>query len=294
MQTVAEKWWFEFPSGTDPEIWCYTDELSYDRGDDVHFHVHTTAKTYSVVIYRDGAELLEVHRSDGHRGVIQSTAADCSEQGCNWPPSLSVLVGEDWPSGGYVAHLTATFNGRTLTHEHWFAVRPQTPDPSAVLLVAATSTWIAYNAWGGSSHYEGVYGPRGNSPSPRLSTQRPWGKGTAWLPQGSPRETHNYPIPIGWVPRYSGEEWALGAGFPKYTQSAGWAMYEAHFVRWCERQGYRVDIITQHDLHQEPSLLDGYRCVALAGHDEYWSWEMRDALDAFVEAGGRVAREAGD
>jgi hypothetical protein len=34
--------------------------------------------------------------------------------------------------------------------------------------------------------------------------------------------------------------------------------------------------------------------VVFAGHDEYWSWEMRDAVDAYVEAGGRVARFAGN
>ena len=30
------------------------------------------------------------------------------------------------------------------------------------------------------------------------------------------------------------------------------------------------------------------------GHDEYWTWEMRDAVDAYVERGGRVARFAGN
>jgi hypothetical protein len=292
MRKAIEKWWFDFPSGTEAEIWCYTDRFSYAPGEDVSFHVHTTAARYSIAIYRDGAELREMHRSAGLSGTVQTTPEDCSETGCDWPVSFTLQVPDDWPSGGYVAYLTGTLDDRTVRHEHWFAVRAAQPDPSALLLVAATSTWIAYNAWGGSSYYEGVHGRERNLPSPRLSTQRPWGKGLAWLPQGAPRETHDSRIPLGWVPRYPGEEWAYGAGFPKYTQSAGWAMYESHFVRWAERQGYGVHVITQHDLHERPSIVYGYRCVVLVGHDEYWSWEMRDALDGFVEAGGRVARFA--
>jgi len=34
--------------------------------------------------------------------------------------------------------------------------------------------------------------------------------------------------------------------------------------------------------------------LILVGHDEYWRARMRDAMDAYVEAGGRVARFAGN
>jgi hypothetical protein len=30
------------------------------------------------------------------------------------------------------------------------------------------------------------------------------------------------------------------------------------------------------------------------GHDEYWSWQMRDAMDDYIERGGHVARFAGN
>ena len=30
------------------------------------------------------------------------------------------------------------------------------------------------------------------------------------------------------------------------------------------------------------------------GHDEYWSWEMRDAVEGFVAAGGNVAFFSGN
>ena len=56
----------------------------------------------------------------------------------------------------------------------------------------------------------------------------------------------------------------------------------------------RVDLASQHELHFRPDILDGYDCVVFVGHDEYWTWEMRDAVDAYVERGGHVARFAGN
>ncbi|HEX3958979.1 MAG TPA: N,N-dimethylformamidase beta subunit family domain-containing protein [Trebonia sp.] len=36
--------------------------------------------------------------------------------------------------------------------------------------------------------------------------------------------------------------------------------------------------------------LDGYDCAVIVGHDEYWTGEMRDAIDAFVDGDGNLAR----
>jgi hypothetical protein len=41
-------------------------------------------------------------------------------------------------------------------------------------------------------------------------------------------------------------------------------------------------------------VLDGHRLFVCVGHDEYWSWGMRDELDAFVAAGGNAAILSGN
>ncbi|MER8371008.1 N,N-dimethylformamidase beta subunit family domain-containing protein, partial [Mesorhizobium sp. M1378] len=64
--------------------------------------------------------------------------------------------------------------------------------------------------------------------------------------------------------------------------------------RFAERAGYGVDLASQHELHFSPEILLDYDCVVFVGHDEYWTWEMRDAVDAFVDQGGQVARFAGN
>jgi hypothetical protein len=291
---ATRKWWYEAPGSGELEIWAYTSRISYRAGETIAFHVYTTARTFSVEIYRDGAQPIPVFEAAEQPGAAPATPEDCYRAGCGWPETLAVTDTEDWPSGGYIALVTATDGDAVVRHEHWFAVTPRRANPAHLVLIAATSTWTAYNAWGGANHYEGIEGPNRDLPATSLSLERPWSRGIAWLPAGAPRKVPTEDIPIGWTPRYPTIEWALANGYPKHSASAGWETYERHFVCWAEHNGYEVDVITQHDLHLQPGVLDGYRCAVIVGHDEYYSWEMRDAIDAFVDAGGSVARLAGN
>lgn len=80
----------------------------------------------------------------------------------------------------------------------------------------------------------------------------------------------------------------------QYYAAAGYAQYDRHFLLWAQEEGFLLDTITQHDLHFRPELLDGYSCLAVAGHDEYWSWEMRKAVEAWTGRGGGFARFGGN
>jgi hypothetical protein len=65
-------------------------------------------------------------------------------------------------------------------------------------------------------------------------------------------------------------------------------------VRWAEASGYRLDVAISQDLEQHPEALDGHRLYLSAGHDEYWSWGMRETLDGFTDAGGNAAIFSGN
>ena len=160
--------------------------------------------------------------------------------------------------------------------------------------IAATGTWTAYNSWGGSNHYQGITGPNRDQYATAVSTQRPWCRGFVVLPPDAPRVPVEIAMPPATAPRYPHMEWAFATGHSKKYASAGWASYDGLFFRWAERQGYAIDLATQHELHFSPEILDFYDCAVFVGHDEYWTWEMRDAVDAFVERGGRAARFAGN
>jgi hypothetical protein len=275
--------------------WCYTDRLSYAPGDTLNVHANTTGVRYDLSIYRDGAQTLEVYAKRDIPGAFHTTPKDCSVSGCGWPVAISFEV-PAWKSGGYILHIRAyDASGQNIDHHFPFAVRATSPSsPEAVLLLNCTGTWMAYNDWGGSNHYEGIEGASADQFAPVVSTLRPFSRGFAWLPEGTPRITLAEPPKLGAAIRYPHMEWAYANGFSKKYASAGWATYERHFVRWAEQNGFVVDVATQHDLHSNPALLNEYACVVLVGHDEYWSAEMRDHLEAYVENGGNVARFAGN
>lgn len=275
------------------DIWAYSDRFSYAPGDVVHLHISTTADTYDIEIGRDGATYMPVMTLTGQAGVHHPTPDDCSVQGCGWPVAHRFAVPDDWPSGGYLVTLRGHRGTEMIEEHHLFLVRAGARRNRA-LLVSATGTWVAYNCWGGSNAYEGLCGPDGRQFSPVLSTQRPWTRGFCRLPEGAPRAIPEAPPRPGQMVRYPCMEWAYAYGYSKKYASAGWASYERHFARWAEAQGYALDHATQHDLHADPALLDGYACAIFVGHDEYWSATMRDGVDDWVQAGGRVARFAGN
>ena len=277
------------------EIWAYTETFSYAPGETIGLHVSTTATSWDLEVARDGVTLEPVHRALEIPGTYHEAPPDCSVRGCGWPVAYSFHVRPEWQPGGYLLTLRGHRGSETVEEHHLILVRgaPE-KKPAPLLLVCATGTWVAYNCWGGSNAYEGLCGPDGRSYSPVLSTQRPWTRGFCRLPNGAPRTLPETPPKPGEMVRYPYMEWAYAYGYSKKYASAGWASYERHFARWLEAEGYDFDVATQHDLHLQPDLLSRYPCALFVGHDEYWSGRMRDAVDAFVEAGGRVARFAGN
>jgi hypothetical protein len=278
------------------EIWCYTDSIAYPPGATVRLCVSSTAPTYRLAVMRDGAIGRPVLERAVHGARWQDTPDQCSVLGCGWAPSLEFGIGEDWPSGAYRITLTAPERGgNELRAHHLFIVRPLAgAKPNRLLQVAATGSWTAYNTWGGSNHYQGITGPGRNQYATSVSLERPWCRGFVVLPDGAPRVPLEVCPPPGAAPRYPHLEWAFANGYSNKYASSGWASYDRHFLHWAERAGYAVDLASQHELHFNPEILDGYACVVFVGHDEYWTWEMRDAVDAYVGRGGRVARFAGN
>ncbi|MBI1383498.1 MAG: hypothetical protein GC150_01110 [Rhizobiales bacterium] len=284
----------------EPQLWCYTDRWSAAPGDAVGLHVSTTLDAYDLEIWRDGALREDVLTVRGLAGRFHPTPEDCSVSGCRWPKALDIEIPNaggtsGWRSGGYVIRVSGrTADGRLLEHHHLIIVRATPGHEGRLLLVAATGTWLAYNDWGGSNHYEGITGPDRNRFSPRVSMLRPFSRGFVVLPDGAPRVPLRTPPVMGAALRHPHMEWAYANGYSKKYTSAGWASYDRHFARWAEAAGYDIDVCALHDLGADPGILSRYRLAVFVGHDEYWSKEMRDAVDAFIEAGGRAARFAGN
>lgn len=70
--------------------------------------------------------------------------------------------------------------------------------------------------------------------------------------------------------------------------------WELPFIQWLEKEGYDVEFCTNVDLHADPDLLNNYKLFLSIGHDEYWSWEMRDTIDNFLDLNGNIAFFSGN
>jgi len=76
------------------------------------------------------------------------------------------------------------------------------------------------------------------------------------------------------------------------TRKYQWIDWE--FPRWADLVGMRVEYITTLDLHYADDLLDHYDILVLSGHSEYWSREMRGALERFLARGGKLVSLSGN
>lgn len=297
--------WYELPS-EDPnviEVWGYTDQFSYQSGDEVAFHVSTGAPTFDIKVYRDGASLDEVHSVEGVKGVRSPTPKEGYSVGCGWPVLYKWKLPPGLRSGFYLIVFSIMRGDERVEQEAGFCVRPASPK-SKIAFMLATSTWMSYNDWGGGSYYGkpgALGGALGASEGevgivPRLHIHRPWARGFMRLPNSAVRwTTPAVPIrPKGQSITYPHFEFCLANGFSKWCMGAGWAAYDRHFAIWAENNGYEMDYITQHDLQANSDILKDYQCLVTVGHDEYYSWEMRESIEKWLEAGGHFARFGGN
>jgi N,N-dimethylformamidase len=64
---------------------------------------------------------------------------------------------------------------------------------------------------------------------------------------------------------------------------------DLYLLDWLEHEGIAHDAYCDEDLHHGGAgILDGYRCLILGAHPEYWTGAMLDALEDYLDAGGRV------
>jgi hypothetical protein len=225
-------------------IAAYASLASVAPGGAIDIHVDNTPSgadtTVKMTVTRLGAEAPEGVSAAFPAGHYP-TPRDASTAGCGWPRATTLAVPASWRSGVYTATL-ANASGDTM--DVVFVVRARVPgESSRVLLCYPTTTFQAYNDWGGKSLYGD--GDRAR----KVSFDRPGGMG------------------------------------PGQTEP---------LVRWLAKKGIAVEVCTSHDLHADAGLLGHYQLFVSAGHDEYWTREMRDHVHAFVIDGGNAAFLSGN
>jgi hypothetical protein len=239
-------------------------------GEEVALHV-SSADPFGVEVAREGGDREVVWRADAVAGSEHPIPTTASAEGCGWPAAITIPVGADWRSGYHSVTLTSGDERA----EAFFVVRPA-QQRSPILLVLSTATYNAYNDWGGPSLYTG---------GTRVSFERPLSRGFLARPEPAARKAQASPdrealTYFAWAEEHDVSVWSGGSG---------WWTWERPFVAWAERQGFAIDVAVSQDLDQHPEVLDGVRLFLSVGHDEYWSWGMRDTVEGFLAAGGNAA-----
>ena len=80
---------------------------------------------------------------------------------------------------------------------------------------------------------------------------------------------------------------------PKYLMPSVGAAHQfnadLHLVDWLEAKGILADFVTDEDLHHEGAkLLRPYRVLVTGSHPEYWTLQMLEALETYLDGGGRT------
>src|SRR4029079_15878879 len=65
-------------------------------------------------------------------------------------------------------------------------------------------------------------------------------------------------------------------------------------VRWLEANGYDVGYVSDMDLADSAADLPGTHALLFVGHDEYWTWNEFDRVQALRDAGAHLASFSGD
>jgi len=61
--------------------------------------------------------------------------------------------------------------------------------------------------------------------------------------------------------------------------------WELSMIRFMEREGYDIKYISNEDMHKTPGILNNAKAYLSVGHDEYWSYEMRQSAQVAQAAG---------
>ena len=208
------------------------------------------APTIGISLYRigwyGGAGGRAVLVSDPLRSTPQPPCTHRSATGlteCRWHPTLTFTIPPALPSGVYVVRLSA----RTGESDCLFVVTAATPRP--LLAQLPTSTYEAYNAWGGDSLYPG----------------------------GSDR--------VALTGTTQGIEVSYDRPYDSDTGAGQFFARDVAMVWFLERYGYPVSYTTSESVDGNPRQLLGHRALIDFGHSEYWSQRQADGFAAARDAG---------
>jgi hypothetical protein len=230
--------------------WC----ASYDPGGGTAWY-----RVFKVAGFIGDVPQTGLILSDSSLSLAPATSPyNREEVGYGWPENQTTIPntfgGSPTPNGLYAIQVAGAQNDWASSQNAYFLVRR--PGMATKALVCYPySTNVAY-AGGDAGTHCNLYDSFEWKRTRRVSLDRPF------------------------------KNWAFGSDKDEVTIRFPFLMEQ--FIRNYKGIG-TVDVCTSFDLHADPGVLTGFQLFVSVGHDEYWSKEMRDRVEAFVAAGGNAA-----
>ncbi|MEU4563805.1 DUF4082 domain-containing protein [Actinoplanes sp. NPDC023936] len=243
----------------DPEIQGFATDISVNVGKKIDFKIKTTSTNYSITIYRLGW-----YDGKGAREIDTVPSIPHPNQpSCVHHTSTEIFDCGTWEVSGSWTVPTDAVSGVYLARLQ----RPGADDGSHIpfivrndashsdlLYQTSDTTWQAYNTYGGASFYTG--GDVGRAY--KLSYNRPF----------ATRD---------------------GVTARDYLFSNEYPM-----IRFLEQNGYDISYTTGVDSDRRGELIKNHKTFLSVGHDEYWSEDQRENVEAARDAGVNLAFFSGN
>lgn len=251
------------------EIEGYVSHTSIRAGETLEVFVSTEpSDSFQLDIYRMGYYGGKGGRLMKSFGAFPGSTQPTPEDGpknrieCNWEPSLSFKIPEDWISGVYLGKLITLTEG-WQSHVIFIVKDDRTAD---FLFQCSDFTWQSYNRWPAwQSLYDGEadwgYTPWFTGIGSEVGFDRPY---TFYM---------NH-LPVDLMANVNG--------------SGEFLLWEFPLAFWMEQQGYDLTYISNLDTHQDRESLRRAKAFLSVGHDEYWTQEMLDHVSYVRDQGVNI------
>lgn len=262
-------------------------------GESAEFRVHSPA-AYKLEMWRYGYQKQYIrtvgwYDEHGPGACLQVTPdGDYTQSGIRWneigynSPHHRQYITAPKKSGLYYFHATNE-DGEFFSFP-WI-VAPASPQ-ARIAVLAASTTWNAYNNFGGRSNY---INPEGLPCKPIVHSRTELPRYTernhiAYTIQDYPPLSFDRPEPINYVAQGTEAGAKIEGRAACHVAPAEWRL-----LAWLEQQRFPYDLYSDVQLHFEEICLDAYRVVILPPHPEYYSWQMYNQLKDWVwNRGGRL------
>jgi hypothetical protein len=230
------------------EIEGYASAVSVERGETISLFVNTGDPTYSMEIFRLGW-----YNGQGATRMLPPIRRVGRRQPIPTPDPNTGIVECNWTDP--LALPTAD----PRTGEPW---------PSGVYLVKLSASpsgkqsYITFVVRDDHRHSDILFQTSVNT----YQAYNFWGGHSLYTKPRSYRVSFNRPYRNGY-----------GSG--------DFLFWEYSLARFLEREGYDVTYTTDVDTHAHGELLPWHKAFLAVGHDEYWSWDMRNNIAAARERG---------